>query len=81
MGLLSLTHTVTPGKGVRVKILGLSGIKVTWLIKLLETDELFRDRREGRAVVGAALRLPEWLGRHFSVAQRYVEDGTWPECE
>ena len=54
---------------------------VKWLIKVLEIDELFRDHREGDAVVEAALRLPEWLGRHFSVAQRYVEDGTWPECE
>ena len=76
-----LTHTDTPGKEVRVKILGLSGIMVKWLIKVLEIDELFRDHREGDAVVEAALRLPEWLGKHFSVAQRYVEDGTWPECE
>lgn len=81
MGLLLLTHTDTPGKGVRVKILGLSGIMVKWLIKVMEIDELFRDHREGDAVVGAALRLTELLGRHISVAQRYVEDGTWPECE
>lgn len=47
----------------------------------MEIDELFRDHREGDAVVGAALRLTELLGRHISVAQRYVEDGTWPECE
>ena len=48
------THRLNPGKGVRVKILGLSGIMVKWLITSFGNWWTVQGSQRGDAVVGEA---------------------------